>query len=81
MQYTKDIEEAAKKCATGEKIVFVITNENKYTLLKFSYYQLKYKTLREFNHISYQKEKDLFYYFLLCCAKLSFGKYKLTYDE
>jgi len=81
MRIIYDIEEAAVACKDGEDVVFAVTEHNKYTLFKFSYYQLKHKTTKEFNHISYQKEKDLLYYFLRCCAKLSFDTYTLTYDH
>lgn len=80
MKIIYDIEEAAIACAQGQELTFAITKKNKYSLCAFSYYQIKHKTCKEFNHISYQKEKDLFYYFLRCCAKLSFGKYTLSYD-
>ena len=80
MSVIYDIEEAAIACARGEEVTFAITKANKYSLCKFSYFQIKHKTRKEFRHISYQKEKDLLYYFLRCCATISFGKYKLTYD-
>ena len=81
MKVIYDIEEAAIACKHGEEVVFAITDKNKYSLFSFSYYQLKHKTTKEFNHISYQKEKDLLFYFLRCCAKLSFDNYTLTYDH
>jgi len=80
MKIIYDIEETAIACKHGEEVTFAITEHNKYSLFKFSYYQLKHKTAKEFNHISYQKDKDLLYYFLRSCAKLSFDNYTLTYD-
>ena len=80
MKYLYNIEDVAKECSLGQDVVFCITSTNKYTLFLFPYFQLKYKTLKEFHHISYQKEKDLLYYFLKCCAKVSLGKYILSFD-
>jgi hypothetical protein len=75
-----DIEELTKALVAGEEAIFALNARNKYSLCKFAYYQLKYKTTKEFREISYEKEKDLCYYFLLLCSKLSFGKYKLTWS-
>jgi len=80
MKTIYDIEEATIACKNGEAVIYAITQENKYSLFKLCYYQLKHKTTKEFHHISYRKEKDLLYYFLRCCATLSFDKYTLTYD-
>lgn len=80
MKIIYDIEEVAIACKHDEEVVFAVTDDNKYSLFKFGYYQLKHKTTKEFNHISYQKKKDLLYYLLHCYARLSFGKYTLTYD-
>ena len=80
MRMLYNIEEAAIASAKAEEIIFVLTQENKYSLFAFSYYQLKHKTTKEFKHISYQKKKDLLYFFLRCCATISFGKYTLSYD-
>lgn len=75
-----DIEEATKACANGEDVTFAITDKNRWSIFSFSYYQIKHKTTKEFTHISYQKNKDLLYYLLLLCSKISFGKYQLSYD-
>lgn len=80
MKEVFDIEEAAKLCAKGEDITFVITNNNRYAILFFAFYQFKHKTNKEFKHISYRKSKDTLYYILKGFAKISFGYYKLTYD-
>lgn len=80
MFFSDDIEEIAKAGARGEETTFVITKKNKYTIALFCYYQVKHKTLKEFKHISYQKPKDLFYYFLKTVSKLSFGEYHISYD-
>lgn len=80
MKEIYNIEEAAMACANNKEVTFVITSENKYDIYKFSYYQIKHKSRKEFKHISYQKEKDLLYYFLRFCSTISFGKYTLTYD-
>lgn len=80
MKVIYDIEEVAIACKNGEEVVFAVTDHNQYSLFTFSYYQLKHRTTREFNHISYQKKKDFLYYILYSYARLSFGKYNLTYD-
>lgn len=79
MRKIYDINQAAKACANDEDIIFVITKKNKYSILKFGFLQYKYHTNKEFKHISYEKPKDLFYYFLRFISKISFGHYKLTY--
>ncbi|WP_321467760.1 hypothetical protein [Halarcobacter sp.] len=75
-----DIKEVTKACSKGETVSFAITSKNKYSLFLFTYYQYKYNTNKEFKHISYQKPKDLLFYFLKLVSKISFGYYKLTYD-
>ncbi|XPV70401.1 MAG: hypothetical protein ACNI25_07435 [Halarcobacter sp.] len=80
MKTIYDIKEATKACAKGEEITFAINKENKYSLFLFTYYQYKYKTNKEFKHISYEKPKDLLYYFLLFISKISFSYYKLSYN-
>lgn len=80
MLMSKDIEEVARACKSGEEMTFIITKENKLSLFAFCFYQFKYRTLKEFKTISYQKEKDLLYWFLKAVAIISFGKYKITYD-
>lgn len=80
MFYSDNIEEIVKACKRGEEATFIINKENKYTITFFCYYQLKYKTLKEYKNISYQKPRDLFYYFLKTVSKLSFGEYHISYD-
>jgi hypothetical protein len=80
MKYYYDIKEVTKACSRGEEPTFAINEKNKYSLFLFTFYQYKYKTNKEFKHISYQKEKDLLYYFLRLVSKISLGYYKLTYD-
>jgi hypothetical protein len=80
MKIIYDIEEVAIACKNDEEVVFAVIENNKYSLFKFGYYQLKHRTTKEFNHVSYQKKKDLLYYLLFCYARLSFGKYTLTYE-
>lgn len=81
MRVIYDIDEAAKACANGEDIIFAINKENKYSILKFGFLQYKYHTNKEFKHISYEKDKDFFYYFLRFISKISFGHYKLTHNK
>ncbi len=80
MKYYYDIKEATKACAKGEELIFAINEKNRYSLFLFTFYQYKYKTNKEFKHISYQKPKDLLYYFLRLVSRISLGYYKLTYD-
>lgn len=80
MREVYDINEAAKACANGEDITFVINKENKYAILLFAFYQVKHKTNKEFRHISYRKSKDLLYYILRFFSKISFGYYRLSFD-
>lgn len=77
---TTNIKEAAQACARGERVTFVINAQNKWSIFLFCMYQLRYKTLKDFKHISYQKPKDGFYWLLKTVDLLSFGTYKLTYD-
>jgi len=80
MKLTQSIEEAAVLCSVYKECTFVITQDNKYTLFMFAYYQAKYKTLNSFKNISYQKSKDALYYFLKLFSIISLNYYKLTYD-
>lgn len=80
MREVDNINEAAKACANDEDITFVINKKNKYKILLFAFYQIKHKTNKEFRHISYRKQKDLFYYILRFFSKISFGYYKLSFD-
>lgn len=80
MRYIDDIKEATIATANGEEIVFVIHEKNKYSIFLYGFYQYKYHTNKEFKHISYQKPKDMLYYFLKFITKISFGVYKLSYD-
>lgn len=80
MIHTTSIEEAAIRSANDEEVCFVLTKENKYTLFTFCYYQLKHKTLKEFNCIIYAKERDILYYLLRFVSRINAKKYTLTYD-
>lgn len=80
MFYTTNIEEAAIMSAKNEKVCFVLTKKNKYTLFTFCYYQMKHKTLKEFNCIVYAKNKDILYHVLKFVAFLNSKKYTLIYD-
>lgn len=80
MLVTMDIEEAALACSKDEKVTFVINQNNKWHIFLFCVYQIKYKTLKDFQHISFEKEKDGLYWLLKTVAFLSFGTYKLTYN-
>lgn len=80
MLVTTNIEEAAMACSKDEKVTFVINQNNRCRIFLFSIYQLKYRTLKVFKHISFQREKDTFYWLLKMVAILSFGTYTLTYD-
>lgn len=80
MIHTTSIEEAAIRSANDEEVCFVLTKENKYTLFAFCYYQLKHKTLKEFNCIIYAKERDILYYLLRFVSRINAKKYTLTYD-
>ncbi len=77
---TKDIETAAIAAKRDEEVCFVLTKENKWSLFAFCYYQLKHKTLKEFNCIIYNKEKDILYYILKFVVFLNSKKYKLLYE-
>ena len=81
MIHTTSIEEAAIRSANDEEVCFVLTKENKYTLFAFCYYQLKHKTLKEFNCIIYAKERDILYYLLRFVSRINAKKYTLTYDK
>lgn len=80
MVYTTNIEEAAILSAQDKKVCFVLTKQNKYSLFTFCYYQLKHRTLKEFNCIIYAKNKDILYYILKSVAYLNSKKYSLIYD-
>lgn len=81
MTRTTSIQRAAKLSALGVEVCFEINEKNKYTLFLFCYYQLKYKTLKEFHCIIYNKNKDILYYLLYLVAKLNSGRYTLKYDH
>lgn len=80
MVYTKNIETAAVAAKRGEEVCFVLTKENKWSLFTFCYYQLKHKTLQEFNCIIYNKQKDLLYYLLRFVTIINSKKYTLLYE-
>ena len=77
---TKDIEAAAIAAKRDEEVCFVLTKENKWSLFAFCYYQLKHRTLKEFNCIVYNKQKDTLYYLLRFVARINSKKYTLLYD-
>jgi hypothetical protein len=81
MLKTTSIEEAAILSAQDQKVCFVLTKENKYTLFHFCYYQLKHRTLKEFNCIIYAKNKDILYYLLRFVVVINSKKYTLIHDE
>lgn len=78
---TSSIEEAAIHSANDQEVCFVLTKENKYTLFSFCYYQLKHKTLKEFNCIIYAKERDILYYLLRFVGRINSKKYTLVHDK
>lgn len=80
MLRTKDIETAAIAASRDADVCFVITKQNKWTLFAFCYYQLKHRTIKEFNCIIYNKEKDILYYILKFVVLLNSKKYKLLYE-
>jgi hypothetical protein len=80
MVYTKNIEEAALWAKRGEEVCFVLTKENKWSLFTFCYYQLKHKTLKEFDCIIYNKPKNLLYYLLRFVTLINSKKYTLRYE-
>ena len=80
MFYTKSIEEAAIESANDKEVCFVLTKQNKYTLFTFCYYQIKHKTMKEFNCIVYAKEKDILYYLLRFVVIINSKKYTLIHD-
>lgn len=81
MVKTTSIEEAAILSAKGEEVCFVLTKHNKWTLFTFCYYQLKHRTLKEFNCIIYKKNKDILYYLLRFVVLINSKKYSLVYEE
>ncbi len=80
MIHTENIKYAAYLCSVGEEVSFVITKHNEMSLFLFCFYQVHYKTLKEFRHISFRKPKDLLYYFLKVTSLSSFGYYTLSFD-
>ena len=80
MFYTKDIEEAAIESAKDTEVCFVITEENKYSLFTFCYYQLKHRTMKEFNCIIYAKKKDILYYLLYFVSAINSQRYILIHS-
>ena len=80
MIITYNIENAAYLCAKGEDVTFAITKQNEWSLFLFCFYQLKYKTLKDFKKISFRKKKDPLYYFLKLFATISFGYYTISFD-
>lgn len=79
MKAMDNIEAVAKACAENEKVGFILTPYNKWSLCTFPYYQVKYKTLNEFRTIFYMRRKGTLYYFLRVIDKISFGYYRLLY--
>lgn len=81
MFYTTKIEETAILSKEGKDVGFVLNAQNKWTLFTFCYYQLKHKTLKEFNCIIYAKDKDILYYVLKFVAKINSKKYTLKHEK
>lgn len=79
MIHTSNIEYCAYLCSKKENVAFVITRYNEMSLFLFCYYQLKYKTMRDFKTIIFKKQKDFLYYFLKFISLLSFNYYKIHY--
>lgn len=77
---TENIEEAVINSKEGKDVAFVITSENKYSLFKVCYYEVKYRTRSEFRTIIYKKKKDLLYYMLRIVHLITFGHYTLIYE-
>lgn len=77
---TEDIEEAVINSKEGKDVSFVITSENKYSLFKVCYYEVKHRTRSEFRTIIYKKKKDLLYYMLRFVDIITFGHYTLLYE-
>jgi len=80
MFYTENIEIAAIESAKGTEVCFVLTKKNKYRLFTFCYYQLKHKTIKEFNCIIYAKNKDILYYLLHFVVLINSKKYTLIHN-
>lgn len=77
---TENIEEAVMNSKEGEDVAFVITSNNKYSLFKVCYYEIKHRTRSEFRTIVYNKKKDLLYYMLRFVHIITFGHYNLVYE-
>lgn len=76
---TENIEEAVIHSKEGKDVSFVITSENKYSLFKVCYYEIKHRTRSEFRTIIYKKKKDILYYMLRFVDIITFGHYTLIY--
>jgi len=81
MQIVESIEEAVRRSAEDEDICWAVTPNNRLDIFKICYYQAKYRAKKEFKCIYYQKSKDLLYYWLRLVSWLSFGHYKVIYDQ
>ncbi len=77
---TENIEEAVINSKDGKDVAFVIISENKYSLFKVCYYEIKHRTRSEFRTIIYKKKKDLLYYMLRFVHIITFGHYNLIYE-
>lgn len=78
---TEDIEEAVINSKEGKDVIFVINSENKYSLFKVCYYEIKHRTRSEFRTIIYKKKKDLLYYILRFVHIITFGNHTLIYEH
>lgn len=78
---TENIEEAVINSKEGEEVSFIITSENKYSLFKVCYYEVKHRTRSEFRTIIYKKKKDLLYYMLRFVHIITFGHYNLIFEN
>lgn len=81
MEIVYNIEEAVKRSATGEKICWGLTKENRWDIFKICYFQFRYQAKDEFKCISYEARKDWFYYWLRLVSILSFGHYRVLYRQ
>ncbi len=80
MIITEDIEEAVRLSAQGEEVCFAINEHNRSGIFTVCYYELKYRTRKEFRCIRYRKTKDLLYWWLKTVSLLSFGYLTLIYE-
>ena len=77
---TESVEEAVINSKTNKDVEFVITSENKWSLFKVCYYEMKHRTPCEFRTIVYKKKIDLLYYLLRFVDTITFGHYHLIYE-